>query len=161
MALQSVKTAGGGGLFWTCHCILHQKALCCNSLEWLMSSKWLSKLLITLSQRSNHVSFTAYLLTKTLPMAYPYQTKLRMSFSDGIISDWGKQLQLHISRDISHWSPSVHTKRKGEKLWGQVITRSFYWPHWAVCGKMKLCPTLGGTAELGAARIASSEWDVR
>lgn len=159
MALQSAKTAGGGGLFWTCHCILHQKALCCNSLEWLMSSKWLSKLLITLSQRSNYVSFTAFLTDKDITHSHPYQTKLRMSFSDGIISDWGKQLQLHI--DISDRSPSVHTKRKGGKLWGQVITQPFYWSHWAVCGKMNLCPTLGGTTELGAARIASSEWEVR
>lgn len=48
-------------------------------------------------------------------------------------------------------------KGRGGKLWGQVITQPFYWSHWAVCGKMNLCPTLGGTTELGAARIASSE----
>lgn len=34
---EKVQAANGGDGFWTFHCILHQEALCCKSLKWIMS----------------------------------------------------------------------------------------------------------------------------
>ncbi|CAI5682279.1 unnamed protein product [Oreochromis niloticus] len=73
-----VQSANGRRNFWTFHCILHQEALCCNSLKMDNVMKVVIQTINFIRSRSlNHRQFDSLLREKDHIYGLPYHTEVR------------------------------------------------------------------------------------